>query len=100
MSTCCASPYFLGCFSHCATASFGIASETTTLTGIFSFAEIQTTQEIPITITEPIQIDLSELNEYALYELTLYKDGEVYSVDIDGTEYDCFRFKTKNVLLL
>lgn len=98
MSTCCVTPYFLGCFNHCGAASFGIASETTTLTGIFTFAGIDSYQEIPIVITEPIQIDLSGLNEYALYELTLYdSDGNLYPVDIDGTEYDCFRFKTKVV---
>src|SRR5574343_593550 len=96
MSCCTNTPYFLGCVNHCSTLSFGIASETTTLTGVFTFAGIDSSQDISIIATEPITVDVSGLNEYASYTLKFYdSDGLPYSVDINGTEYDCFRFKTK-----
>lgn len=94
--SCCSNTYFLGCFNHCGQITFGTASATETLTAVFSFAGIDASFDIGTISGDPYTINIGGLNENTSYTLKLYnEDGTEHTVDVNGVEYDCFRFKTK-----
>lgn len=93
--SCCNNTYQLGCFNHCSAISFGTATGTATLTGIFSFAGINTAVNVPIVTGQPYIISLTSLNENTDFSLRLFNnDGSVHSITMGDTSYDCFGFKT------
>ena len=93
--SCCSNTYNLGCHYYCNQLSFGSSPVTGDVVGVFKSPSGTINQQIEVTEGGELAFDLSLLNEEMLYELSVYFEGEKISIDIDGTDYDCFEFKTE-----
>jgi len=51
---------------------------------------------VSLSVGDDIKFNLSNLNEYYTYSLTLLgPNGDIFLVEVNGEEYDCFEFKTQ-----
>lgn len=97
---CCTNTLDLGCFAPCGlTIDFSNGA----VSGIegewlieYEFGRRSGSQSVTLAADEPIAFTFTELNENYTYTATITDpDGDTYTRTVDGTEYDCFKFKTR-----
>lgn len=90
----CTATLNLGCFNSCETFDTGIP-QTGTVTMIATFSGVSQIVEIEDGPSDAnIMVDTSVLNESYTY-IVQFKDsdGEIITLEVDGTTYDCFKFE-------
>lgn len=90
----CTSTLTLGCFNSCDLIDTGIP-QTGAVTMIATFNGVSQSVEIEDSpSSENIIVDTSVLNEsYAYIVQFKNSDGDVITLEVDGTTYDCFKFE-------
>ena len=97
---CCENTLFIGCYNPCGMVidfdmivTGGMAGDWTLL---LTFGRQKQKFVVSLAVGDDIKFNLSNLNEYYTYSLTLLDpDGNVVMVEVNGVEYDCFEFKTQ-----
>ena len=97
---CCENTLYLGCYNPCGMVidfdmivTGGMAGDWTLL---LTFGRQKQKFVVSLSVGDDIKFNLSNLNEYYTYLLTLLDpDGNTVMVEVNGIEYDCFEFKTQ-----
>ena len=97
---CCEKTLFVGCYNPCGMVidfdmivPMGMAGDWTLQ---LTFGRQIQRFTVSLSVGDDIKFNLSNLNEYYTYSLTLLDpDGNVVMVEVNGIEYDCFEFKTQ-----
>lgn len=94
--SCCLDFFDLGCFNHCDSVNFFNSPTGGNLSLIFESPNHIIKKTINVILGQPINLDLSLLNENMEYKLTIKKaDGTILQfATIDGLK-SCFKLKTK-----
>lgn len=97
---CCEKTLFIGCYNPCGMVidfdmivPMGMAGDWTLQ---LTFGRQIQRFTVSLSVGDDIKFNLSNLNEYYTYSLTLLgPNGDIFLVEVNGEEYDCFEFKTQ-----
>lgn len=97
---CCEKTLFVGCYNPCGMVidfdmivPMGMAGDWTLQ---LTFGRQIQRFTVSLSVGDDIKFNLSNLNEYYTYSLTLLgPNGDIFLVEVNGEEYDCFEFKTQ-----